>query len=218
MLMTACGGKNNGDVYHNIAAKSNPYSMGTQDITIESSSLNPDQPEAKFKESISASDIELGQALVGKTVTKVVYNSETSITVTLDGNTTANGGNDVYGTITVKQSGMKSKGSSSCTVNVLAPVIMVSGDYFSGGGLNNFLIMANIKLTAGNFTSDATAENITFADGVTGNITVTVSNGMLALEIKNCTVKNPTIVLKPQVTSFGKEYTLKLAPYASTLI
>ena len=218
MIMTACGGKNNGgDVYHNIAAQSNPYSMGKQSIELvaSSSSVVNDEPIAKFKQSISTSDIELGQALEGKTVTKVVFNNESSITVTLDGNTKAAGGDGVHGTITIKQSGMASKGSSTCTVNVLAPVMFVSG-FFGGGGGGNFLVSATLQLTAGEFTSEATAENIILAGDATGELNVTLSEGKLKIEVKNCNERNPSVILKSQVTTFGKEYTIKLASAAST--
>ena len=211
ILLTACGGN---ETYHNIAAQNNPYSMGTQSVLIKASSVNADEPRAKFKQSISSSDIELGQALEGKTVKSVTYNGETSITVVLDGNTKVAGGDDVYGTITVKQSGMASKGASTCTVNVLAPVMYVSE--FSGGGGSNFLVSATLKLTAGEFTSAATAENIILAGDATGELSVTLSDGLLKIEVKNCNERNPSVILKSQVTTFGKEYTIKLASSAST--
>lgn len=214
VFLTACGGGGNNATYHNISVQSNPYSMGTQSIEIIASSQNPGEPAAKFKDGIFVADIELGGALDGKTVTSVVYNSETSITVTLDGNTKAEGGESVYGTITVKQSGMASKGASTCTVNVLAPVMYVS-EFFGGGG-SNFLVSATIKLVAGEFTSNATEENVTLEGDATGELSVTLSDGALKIEVKNCNERNPSIILKSQVTSFGKEYTIKLAAYAST--
>ena len=218
VFLTACGGKNNGGgVYHNITAQSNPYSMGKQSIELvaSSSSVVNDEPSAKFKQSISVNDVEVGGALNGKTVTNVVFNSETSVTVTLDGNTKAEGGDGVYGTITVKQSGMASKGSSTCTVNVLAPVMFVSG-FFGVGGGGNFLVSATLQLTAGEFTSEATAENIILAGDATGELNVTLSEGELKIEVKNCNERNPSVIFKSQVTTFGKEYTIKLASAAST--
>ena len=65
-LFTACGSRVE---YHNIAAQNNVYSMGTQSVVIKSSSPNSDEPTARFKQSISPSDIEIGEALEGKTVT-----------------------------------------------------------------------------------------------------------------------------------------------------
>ena len=117
-LFTACGSRVE---YHNIAAQNNVYSIGAQSVVIKSSSLNFDEPSARFKQSISPSDIELGEALEGKTVTKVTYNSVTSITVELSGNTKMSGGDGVLGSITVKHSGLESEGDSSCVVEILAP-------------------------------------------------------------------------------------------------
>lgn len=212
-FLTACGG--NKETYNNIAAQSNPYSKGKQSIEIIASSGYNDEPNAKFKQTISPSDIELGGALEGKTVTEVVFNGETSITVTLDGDTKVAGGDGVYGTITVKQSGMESKGNSTCIVNLLVPVIAV-GDYFGGGGGNNYLVSANLRLSAGEFTDNATAENITLSEDAVGKLSVTLADGMLTIEIKDCNTATPTIILKPQVTTFGKEYTVKIAPYSTT--
>lgn len=220
-FFTACGGSQ--VTYSNITAESNPYSMGTQSIELvaSSSAVINDEPTAKFKQSISPADVELGQALEGKTVTKVVYNSESSVTVTLEGNTKvpgATGGNTVYGTITVKQSGMESKGNSTCIVNVLAPA-MVVGDFFIGGNSTlGYSIMATLRLTAGEFTSNATKENITFTGDATGEMSVKLADGSLEIDIENCNVANPTIVLGSAVTSFGKEYAIELVHAGSTLL
>lgn len=206
---TACG-----DVtYANISAQ-NPYSKGTQTIEITASSAISDIPTVKFKQSISVSDIVLGEALIGKTVTKVEYKSETSIAVTLDGNTKAEGGDGVYGTITVKHSGLDSEGNSTCTVNLLAPLMAVK-DYFGGGTTNKYMITANIILNEGEFTDKATSEYISLEDGVTGELTVSLSDGVLTVNVTDCSVKNPSLVMKPQVTTFGKEYVIKLTPYGT---
>ena len=122
-LFTACGSSVE---YYNIATQNNVYSMGTQSVVIKSSSPNSDEPTARFKESISSSDIELGKTLEGKTVTKVTYNSATSITVELSGNTKMSGGDGVLGSITVKHSGLESEGDSSCVVEILAPELCVT--------------------------------------------------------------------------------------------
>lgn len=210
-LLTACGGDK---TYQNIAAQSNPYSMGTQSILIEASSANAGEPGAKFKQSISPSDIELGQALEGKTVTGVVFHSETSITVTLGGNTKAAGGDSVYGTITVKQSGMASKGASTCTVNVRAPEIKVSSystTRKTAGDVTTHNIIAKLSLPAGAFT-DKAAESITLADGVTGELTATLSeDGTLSLTIKNCNTADPSVCLDAGATTLEKEITVKLS-------
>lgn len=218
VFSTACGSKTEEQAYHNVTAQNNAYSMGTQDIVIKAggSSINTDEPVAKFKESISVSDIEIGQALKGKTVTKVVFIDESTITVTVDGNTKAVGGDGVYGTITIKHSGMKSKGKSTCMVNILQASMYV-GSWMGGGSTGKYYVSAIITITAGTFTDEATAENITLADGVSGTLSVSLTeNGELSIEITDCNEQFPSIVLKSQTTTFNKEYTLKLSTLGST--
>lgn len=219
-LLTACGGGNE-ETYNNITAEKNPYSMGTQSITIVASFQNPDEPTAKFKQSISASDVELGQALEGKTVTKVVYNSENSITVTLDGNTKTQGGEGVYGSITVKQSGMESKGRSTCVVNVRAPEINVV--YYNSttkikDGVTTYSVTAKLELPVGSFTNDATDENVSLQSGANGELSVRLSDGLLIVTVKNCDKKSPSIILNPSATTFNKQITVALTMGASTTI
>ena len=212
LLLTSCGG---GDkTYNNIAAQSNPYSMGKQSVLIEASSANAGEPSAKFKPSISPADIEIGQALEGKTVTEVVFNSETSITVTLEGNTKAAGGDGVYGTITVKQSGMASKGASACTVNLRVPEIKVasySAVRKTAGDVTTHNITAKLNLPAGAFT-DKALEGITLADGETGELTVALADdGALSLTISNCNTATPSIRLEAGATTLGKGVAVKLS-------
>ena len=100
--------------YHNIKTDLNVYSTGTQSVTIEISTEHSDEPEVVFKSGISASDIELGEALEGKTVTGVTYVNATSIIVELSGETKVHGTAEVLGSITLKHSGLDSKGASVC--------------------------------------------------------------------------------------------------------
>lgn len=210
VLLTACGGN---ETYHNIAAQNNPYSMGTQSVLIKASSVNADEPRAKFKQSISPSDIKLGQALEGKTVKSVTYNGETSITVVLDGNTKVAGGDDVYGTITVKQSGMASKGASTCTVNVCAPEIRISSYTVTrkkAGDVTIHNIIARLSLPVGAFT-DKAVKCITLSDGVTGEMIAALSDdGTLSLTIKNCNTANPSICIDADATTLEKGISFKL--------
>lgn len=210
VFLSACGGTK---TYSNIAAQSNPYSMGTQSIEIKASTINADEPSAKFKQSISVGDIEIGQALEGKTVTKVTYNSESSITVELSGNAKAAGGEGVYGTITVKQSGMESKGNSTCTVNLRAAaldVVSMASSKKIVGDVTTYNISAKLGLPAGAFTDNA-AEYVSLADGATGDLTAELSDGILVITVKNCSVANPTLSLKAEATTFAKEIKIKLA-------
>ena len=210
-LLTACGGRVE---YHNIAAQNNVYSMGTQSVVIKSSSLNSDEPTARFKQSISPSDIELGEALEGKTVTKVTYNSATSITVELSGNTKMAGGDGVLGSITVKHGGLESEGDSSCFVEILAPELRVSSymSHVSKKGEETVCkVMATLSLPVGAFSGGATAGSITLTNGATGELSVTLSDGALTVTVENCNMENPYICIGSDVTTFGKEITVRLA-------
>lgn len=217
-LLTACVEEK---TYYNIAAQSNPYSMGKQSITIEASSFNYDEPTVEFKQSIAASDIVLGDALVGKTVTNVVYNGKTSITVTLEGNTRAAGGNNVYGTITVKHSGLESDGNSSCTVNVRAPEVSYTRTYLrtsQKGDVKTYDLKAEITMPAGEFLANITdAGNVTLV-GATGEMTVELSEGKLIVTIDKCNVDEPTICIKGLANSFGKDITIELDIFGSVEI
>lgn len=218
-LLTACGGEV--ETYHNIAAQSNPYSMGKQSITIEASSYNYDEPTVAFKQTISASDIVLGEALEGKTVTSVVYNSKTSITVTLEGNTRAAGGESVYGSITVKHSGLESAGNSSCLVNVRAPEVSYTRSYFvtnQKDDVKTYNLQSKISMPAGEFLANITDEgNVTLVDA-TGEMTVELSEGKLIVTLKNCSVDVPTICIKGASNSFGKDITIELDAFGSVPI
>lgn len=210
-LLTACGSN---EKYHNISAQNNVYSMGAQSVLIEGNSLGSDQPVVKFKQSIAPSDIELGEALDGKTVTKVTYNSESSITVELSGNTKVAGGADVLGSITVKHSGLESKGDSTCVVNVRAPEIKVSSMMSSKrakDGVATYNIVATLSLPAGKFTENAVTENISLADGATGDLSVELAGDILNVTVDNCNVANPSLDLESEVTTFGKEITVVLS-------
>lgn len=210
-LFTACGSSVE---YYNIATQNNVYSMGTQSVVIKSSSPNSDEPTARFKESISSSDIELGKTLEGKTVTKVTYNSATSITVELSGNTKMSGGDGVLGSITVKHSGLESEGDSSCVVEILAPELRVSS-YMSNvrkkGEETVYKVIATLSLPVGEFSGSATAENITLTNGATGELSVKLSDGALTVTVENCNMANPSICIGSDVTTFGKEITVRLA-------
>ena len=210
-LFTACGSRVE---YHNIAAQNNVYSMGTQSVVIKSSSPNSDEPTARFKQSISPSDIEIGEALEGKAVTKVTYNSATSITVELSGNTKMSGGDGVLGSITVKHSGLESEGDSSCVVEILAPELRVSS-YMSNvrkkGEETVYKVIATLSLPVGEFSGGATAGRITLTNRATGKLSVKLSDGALTVTVENCNMENPYICIGSDVTTFGKEITIRLA-------
>lgn len=202
--------------YHNIKTDMNVYSMGTQSVTIEKSTEHSDEPEVVFKSGISASDIELGEALEGKTVTKVTYVSVSSIIVELSGETKVHGGADVLGSITVKHSGLDSKGASVCYLKVLAPELRVTASMSNmrkNGDETVYSILTTFDLPVGEFTDAATVENITLAGGVTGKLTVELADGKLTVRVDNCNVANPEVLFGANVTTIGKAVTVKLGTY-----
>lgn len=216
-LFTAC---DSCEEYHNIVAQNNVYSMGTQSVVIKSSSPNFDEPTARFKQSISPSDIEIGEALEGKAVTKATYNSATSITVELSGNTRMSGGDGVFGSITVKHSGLESEGNSSCVVEILAPELYVSSymsNVWKKGEETVYKVIATISLPVGEFSGCATEANITLTNGATGELSVKLSDGALTVTIENCNMANPSICIGADVTTFGKEITIRLTAGGSAV-
>ena len=152
-------------------------------------------------------------SLAGKTVTKVTYNSETSITIVLSGTTKAAGGENALGCITVKHSGLESSGSSSCLVKVLAPEVRVtsmSSSQSTKEGSTVYRITASLSLPGGEFTERAVNGGITLADGVTGELSVTLSEGHLSVTVAHCSVSAPSLVIDAGATTVGKGTTLRL--------
>ncbi len=187
-----------------------------QSITIEGNSLN-DAPEVVFKASISPADIVLGDALKGKTVTKVTYNGESSITVEVSGNTEAKGGTDVYGSMKIKHSGLESKGESVCLVSVLSPELCVSSTMSNASkkdGVTIYNVVTTFYLPVGEFTDTVNAENIMLGEGVTGDLTVELTEGRLTVAVRNCNTQHPTVKIGADVTTIGKEVTVKIGSYS----
>lgn len=217
-IFVSCGSNTE---YYNIAAENNVYSIGTQSILINSSSLNDDAPVAVFKSSISISDIELKEGLEGKKVTKVTYNSETSITIEVSGNTKVEVKEEQEGKITIKQSGLESKGNSSCYILVIAPELYVSSFRQSAikkDGVVVYNIIATITLPVGEFIESSDTEGITLALEATGKLTTEFSKSSVTITIENCNIEKPTIKIAANTTTFGKEITIKLTPGGSASI
>ena len=59
----------------------------------------------------------------------------------------------------------------------------------------------------------ATAENITFAGGVTGKPTVELADGKLTVRVDNCNVENSEVLVGANVTTIGKPMAVKLGTY-----
>lgn len=204
------------ETYANITATDAVYSMGTQIVTIEKSNYGTDMPEVRFKESISAADIVVGNALEGKTVKNVVYVHAACIRIEFEGNTREEGGADKTGTITVKHSGLLSEGDSFCVVSVLKPQLKVSAltvEKIKSGGETRYNIMTSYFLPVGTFTDVATAENIKLADESLGTLVVKLVEDELTLSVSQCSVSAPEAIISAAATSFNKEVVVKLGLY-----
>lgn len=213
--LSACG-DNSSEIYYNISAQNNVYSMGTQTVRIEKSTSNPDEPEVSFKADISEKDITLGGALVGKSVTKVTYVDKTTIVIELSGNS-ENVQSTAEGTITVNNSGLDGKGESRCTVLVKRPEIVVGAYMKNQKGLGDdavYNITATIAFAGGSFTSNA-ADYISLENEQDGTMTVTAEpDGTLTISVENCKIAEPVIVIGNEATVFDKQISMNLSVYS----
>lgn len=211
-LLFSCSG---GGTYFNIKADSNAYSAGTQTIRINAAAQNSDEPTAVFKAGISASDIVLGDALEGKTVSNVTYISASAIDIELSGSTKAKGGDNALGSVTVKHSGLESDGSSVCHVYVLAPELRC--EHFMSfknvkDGKTTYEITLTLCLTAGEFTADAD-RHIRLADGIAGTLTAKKDGNTITIEIPDAAEASPTLVLEADATTFAREVTFAASAF-----
>ena len=213
-LLSSC---DTGDeIYSNITADSNAYGTGVQTIRITASDLNSDEPTVSFKSGISAADIVLGDALEGKTVSKVTYISNSAIEIELSGSAKTRGSDTALGSITVKHSGLESDGSSVCHIHVLAPEIRcesVMSARTSKDGRTTYKITATLRLIGGEFTSDA-AGSIRLADGVDGTLTAKKDGDVIVIEITDATEASPVIVVGADATHFAGEVTFAVSAFS----
>lgn len=214
-LLSSCDTGN--DIYSNITADSNAYSAGVQTIRITASDPNGDEPTVSFRSEISAADIVLGDALEGKTVSKVTYISNSAIEIELSGSAKAKGSDTALGSITVKHSGLESDGSSVCHVHVLAPEIRcesVMSSKAAKDGKTTCKITATLRLIGGEFTPDA-AGSIRLADGVEGTLTAKKDgNDVILIEITDATEASPVIVVGADATPFAGEVTFAVSAFS----
>ena len=210
-LLSSC---DTGDeIYGNITADSNAYGAGVQTIRITASDLNGDEPTASFRSGISAADIVLGDALEGKTVSKVTYISNSAIEIELSGSAKAKGSDTALGSITVKHSGLESDGSSVCHVHVLAPEIRCES-VMSAKAAKDGKITATLRLIGGEFTPDA-AGSIRLADGVEGMLTAKKDgDDVILIEITDATEASPVIVVGADATHFAEEVTFAVSAFS----
>ena len=212
-LLSSC---DTGDeIYGNITADSNAYGAGVQTIRITASDLNGDEPTASFRSGISAADIVLGDALEGKTVSKVTYISNSAIEIELSGSAKAKGSDTALGSITVKHSGLESDGSSVCHVHVLAPEIRCESVMSAKAAKDGkTTCKITLRLIGGEFTPDA-AGSIRLADGVEGTLTAKRDgDDAILIEITDATEASPVIVVGADATPFAEEVTFAVSAFS----
>lgn len=201
--------------YENITVQGEIYSFGRQTII-----LNSILPEggvaAKFKESISATDIKLSDALEGKNIDKVTFIDEYNLELELSGNTKSTGGDGVIGTLTVLAGGLESKGKSTCHIQLNGPTIVTESAYsnsFTARDLTLYNVSSTISLPMGEFTDKADAEHIRLADPNLGRLEIKLENGKLTLSIINCLSAEPSVIFAPEATTMGIEFSICIGVY-----
>lgn len=201
--------------YENITVHGDVYFMGTQTVRLEGT-LPEDGFAAKFKKSISASDIELSDALEGKTVEKVTYIDADTVELILSGKTDMGIGENAEGTVTVLASGLDSEGNSSCRIKVKGPSIeteKASSKSFEIRDITLYNVSSVLYLPVGEFTDKADAEHIRLADPSLGELQIYLEDGKLTLKVTNCISPEPSVIIAPEATTLGIEFSLCIGVY-----
>lgn len=201
--------------YENITADGDVYFMGTQTVRLKGT-LPEDGFSAKFKNSISASDIELSDALEGKTVEKVTYIDADTVELILSGKTDAGIGENAEGTITVLASGLDSEGNSSCRIKVKGPAIeteKASSKSFEIRDITLYNVSSVLYLPVGEFTDKADAEHIRLADPSLGELQIYLEDGKLTLKVTNCISPEPSVIIDAEATTLGIEFSVCIGVY-----
>lgn len=199
---------------NNIEVSGYIYIDGQQPLIIEGQpSLNDDEA-ARFKETITVSDIVLGGELAGKTITNVEYKDESSLVVYLDGKVNDFEGDSVYCKVTVKGSATENGKNSYGYVILRKPKITCMGGMYV-----NQTLKSRLSLPYGEFvTENVTTENITaVAPAGTKVEEVKVSDGDLYVTVSGLADRDdyPTIIISASVTSFNKQITITLSTYST---
>ena len=201
--------------YENITVQGEIYSFGKQTVMLNSILLEGGVA-AKFKESISASDIEFSDALEGKVIDKVTFIDEYNVELELSGKTKENGGDGVFGTVTVLTSGLKSGGKSTCHIELKGPSVVTESAYsnsFTARDLTLYNVSSTISLPMGEFTDKADAEHIRLADPSLGRLEIKLEDGKLTLSVINCLSAEPSVIIAPEATTIGLEFSVCIGVY-----
>lgn len=199
---------------NNIDVSGYIYIDGQQPLFIEGQpSLNDDEA-ARFKDTISASDIVLGGELAGKRVTSVEYKDESSLVVYLDGKANDFEGDSVYCKVTVKGSATKDGKNSYGYVILRKPKLTCMGGMYTTNTLKS-----RLSLPYGEFITDnVTAENITVVEPAGARVEeVKVADGDLYVTVSGLADRfdYPTISISASVTSFNKQITITLSAFST---
>lgn len=204
ITFVACGGDEESVA---LSASNNVYSHGEQTVQLTFSSL--DGGEHTFEKDIAVTDITVGDGLVGKKVTSVVYVDSNTISITLSGTVTGTVGKDgLSGYISVN-GGISGRAIGTAYLQVYKPQMTTSGTSSSNiGELHNY--SSTFVLPYGSFVKEyVNTEHITLPDS-NGTIEVKLTEkGELYIRVKNFVlsegITSPVVRIAAEVTTFNKE-------------
>lgn len=204
VTLVACGGEGESVA---LSASNNLYSHGEQTVKITFSST--ESGEHVFEEDISVSDVAVGDGLVGKEVVSVVYESSTTVSVTLSGTVTgAVGSQGLLGYISVN-GGISDRATGTAYLTVYKPQMTTNTSSSSNiGSLHSY--SSTFLLPYGSFVEEyVNTEYITLPD-TNGTLEVSLTGeGGLYVRVKDFTlsegVSYPAVRIAAEVTTFDKE-------------
>jgi hypothetical protein len=197
------------------------YSRGSQTVRIISSLPEDAGSIAKFKPTVSASDILLDGAFKQKTITAVEYVSKTEIHITLEGDVTIpDSTNTSEGTIYVLKTGLENDYDSYTVAFVERPAISVTAYYYSSTEKRHSCTYA---LPWGEFTDALGAETVTCTNAKDGKIFLQLNdNGTLTVDVVGFKStdgsETPIIKFAPSATTFNRQITIKVASADSVVL
>ena len=205
-----------GNIYTDIEVNSVVYDMGEQEVDVEFEKGNT---SSTFKQTISKENIQLTDALDGLIVSDVKYIDEKHIKLSLTGTAKNRADGHTVGKITVTSGGKNGDGDSVAYVTVARPSVSTLNFQKSSAvkdGITAYFFTVSVTIDAGRFVESAIPEKISFADGVTGNLSVEYNeDGTLMIKVENCNSETPGIVIGKEATTFGKEVILPLGSYVN---